>query len=402
MKRKINLTMLVVLMMVSLTHTEYAWGATTSFSVIDLGTLGGTESQALDVNIHGEVVGWSLNAAGDDRAFLWLPMPAYGLPAGMNDLGMLPTGIESRALGINIHGQVTGWSRIEDPNDPKLTVTRAFLWENGVMTNLGVPDGGSNSVGIKINEHGQVAGVWSSGMFGLSLILLWLPEAAYGLPAGANDLGGFLASTTPGNINSLGQIAGGTFIDTGLITTFLWLPSPAYGLAAGLHDLGRFGGQFSSGHSINDQGQMVGWWRPSVEFAPRRGFLWENGLMTDLGTFDEVSTSPRDINRWSQIVGRVSGSINHAILWEEGQWFDLNDLIPSETGWELHFVETINDLAQIAGYGTINGEKHAFLLNAIPPPIPAVSTYGLIILAIVLLIVGTIIIQRKLDLTNQI
>jgi probable HAF family extracellular repeat protein len=49
----------------------------------DLGTLGGTLSDASAINELGQVVGTSTTAAGERRAFLWT---ASG---GMIDLGML-------------------------------------------------------------------------------------------------------------------------------------------------------------------------------------------------------------------------------------------------------------------------------------------------------------------------
>jgi probable HAF family extracellular repeat protein len=39
--------------------------------IIDLGTLGGTNSAAQFINDSGQVVGSTLNAFGEQRAFLW-------------------------------------------------------------------------------------------------------------------------------------------------------------------------------------------------------------------------------------------------------------------------------------------------------------------------------------------
>jgi hypothetical protein len=41
---------------------------------------------------------------------------------------------------------------------------------------------------------------------------------------------------------------------------------------------------------------------------------------------------------------------------------DLNNLIPAGTGWVLQEGAAINDTGQIAGYGTLHGQTHAFLL----------------------------------------
>ncbi len=59
---------------------------------------------------------------------------------------------------------------------------------------------------------------------------------------------------------------------------------------------------------------------------------------------------------------------------------DLNDLIPSNSGWMLADAKAINDSGQIVGYGfDINGEQHAFLLTPIPEP----STLALLSLAFI-------------------
>jgi probable HAF family extracellular repeat protein len=47
---------------------------------------------------------------------------------------------------------------------------------------------------------------------------------------------------------------------------------------------------------------------------------------------------------------------------------DLNSLIPANSGWLLKQASAINDAGQIAGYGTIHGETHAFLLTPMPEP----------------------------------
>jgi probable HAF family extracellular repeat protein len=116
----------------------------------DLGSLGGTLlSAATNINNQGQVVGLS-NLAGDtiQHAFLWTKA------GGMQDLGTLPGDVSSEAKGINNKGQVVGQSCDENGN------CRAFLWENGVMTDLNmlVPGGGSTFFmfeAFAINPRGQ-------------------------------------------------------------------------------------------------------------------------------------------------------------------------------------------------------------------------------------------------------
>jgi probable HAF family extracellular repeat protein len=89
----------------------------------DLGTLGGTVSRGIDINNVGQVIGNS-TLAGDIDFHGFIHMNSE-----LQDLGTLG-GTDSTARDINNHGQVVGTS--SDIN----WMRRAFLWENGAMTDL--------------------------------------------------------------------------------------------------------------------------------------------------------------------------------------------------------------------------------------------------------------------------
>ncbi len=133
--------------------------AQTSYTVTDLGTLGGTFGLGFGINNKTWVDGFA-NLPGDTKqhTFLWL----HGLRIDLGTLG----GPNSNAFtGPNERGEVVGGAETStpDPNHKDLCffgtglICRAFLWQNGVMSDLGTL-GGNNSSAFDINNRGQVVG----------------------------------------------------------------------------------------------------------------------------------------------------------------------------------------------------------------------------------------------------
>jgi probable HAF family extracellular repeat protein len=130
----------------------------------DLGTLGGTGHgngiEAINLNNKGQVVGNS-DLAGDTNfhGFLWTSA------TGMQDLGTLPGDANSLAIGINDAGDLVGVSL-----DAKFN-PRAFFWRNGVMTDLNSLAPADSPLflitGCSINSRGQIIGIGvdSAGAF---------------------------------------------------------------------------------------------------------------------------------------------------------------------------------------------------------------------------------------------
>lgn len=131
---------------------------------IDLGNLGGTTGQAggniaWGINNRNEVTGVS-DLPGDTtfHAFLWTKA------TGMQDLGTLPGDFASTGSGINDAGAVVGLSLDASFNG------RAFLWQNGDMTELNTLAPTSPLFllsACSINSQGEITGlgVTSTGEF---------------------------------------------------------------------------------------------------------------------------------------------------------------------------------------------------------------------------------------------
>ncbi len=101
MKRTMRKVVLLTIAVAALVVAQPA-AASAQLPIIDLGTLGGTFSDARAINERGQVVGESTTATGEEHAFLWQD-------GTMSDLGTL-SGDQSEANGINNRGQVVGGS----------------------------------------------------------------------------------------------------------------------------------------------------------------------------------------------------------------------------------------------------------------------------------------------------
>ena len=129
------------------------------------------------------------------HAFLW----QNGV---MTDLGMLPGNEDSGATAINSLGQIVGWSSRTDP-DTYQTTSRSFLYEGGVMTELPVPS--SESYATDINDSGHVVGTMrAAGGFSNYHAYVYDDGVATNLNSSSRRLRADLAYAT--GINNAGQI----------------------------------------------------------------------------------------------------------------------------------------------------------------------------------------------------
>jgi probable HAF family extracellular repeat protein len=337
----------------------------------DLGALPGTnDSCATHVSGNGLIAGASGNGSIDPLTG-WPEIDAVLWQDGqISNLGTLPGGNESFAIGVNNHGQVVGTSANSIPDPLSFfgfgTQTRAVLWQNGTMKDLGTLGTGPDAFAVSVNDRGQV--------FGFSYINS-IVNPTTGIPTGdaffwdhgtmqdiADPLGGTIVS--PFYLNNHGQAVGYMDLQGDIFPQghpYLWEKGV-------LTDLGTFGGNVGKAVRVNEVGQVIG----SATYPGdliTRSFLWQNGVKSDLGAVGSDGCSEaNDLNSRGQVVGfsgACDGSTARAFLWEKGgPMIDLNAVIPPNSGIYLYEATSINDRGEIGGDGFLfpNGGNRAFLL----------------------------------------
>jgi probable HAF family extracellular repeat protein len=344
----------------STTHHHYKF--------VDLGTLGGPHSYGA---VNGD--GFSLlNNSGVVASYADLNLPdpnqAYGCyvpdcyqahasrwkDGVIIDLGALPVNNNSAAGSINSRGWMTGQSQ-SDQFDPVVGIPEfhAVLWKDGQIIDLGTLPGGTESLGIYVNDAGQLIGFSTVdttsdpvGFFGFPThTFIWQngQKQDIGTLGGADAFPGASCTNPPE-----GVVVGGSTTstvsnpDTGLptIAPFLW----NHGTMAGL---GTLGGTSGFAQCANHRGQIIGMsslaenpgaCSPVVLFGGVgqpgcHAFFWQDGVMNDLGTLGGDVSEAIWLNEAGEVVGSADlpgGQTHDAVLWTNGKIHDLG-VVPGDS-----------------------------------------------------------------------
>jgi probable HAF family extracellular repeat protein len=335
-----------------------ACAAAQTFTITEIGVLKGTnESSGFWLNSGGAVVGCADIANGEgypctgtgagQHAFYWTRS------GGMKDLGVLPGGNISGAIGVNNLGQVVGYSNTST-NPLDLYNFIAFEWTStGGMVNLGKLSSGNSSCAFEINSSGVIAGD--------SFVNAAVVDAASWTDKKIKNLGALPESifTAALDLNDSNEIVGESVFGYGP-------PFRSHGFkwtsGGGLKDLGTLSGGDTSGVIVGQSNSKA-------------NSAWHAVKWSDTNAIDDLGILPGGtytvafaINDSGEIVGYgdVAPNLPHAMLWTSTRgMLDLNDLIPAGTGWVLINANAINAVGQITGYGTKDGQNRAFLLTPV-------------------------------------
>ena len=419
-----TLTLAIATFLAALTLSVQLAAQRTHYKLIDLGTLGGPNSQTNGgppsmINNRGVVAGMAdtltpCNYLGGfvSPAVKWendvptnlglLPGGCFSGPNSINSKGMIVGagdigvidpiaggpeiradflykgqvinmgtfgGTNSLSNGINNRGQAIGGAENTDP-DPwnfggivglsSPTAWHGFLWQKGVLQDLGTL-GGPDSFGLIINERGQVTGFSFTND---------TPNPTTGIPTvdpflwqdgRMTDVGTLGGTFGVGNaVNNGGQVVG--FSDVaGDLTNHAFLWERGV-----LSDIGTLGGDNSTANWINDAGQVAG--ISDLADGTHHAFIWENGNFTDLGTVGgDPCSNTEYINEKGQAIGTSTnchGTILHIFLWENGSIIDLSSQVLPGSGFALLEPVVINEAGEIVANGVLpSGDVHAVVLK---------------------------------------
>jgi probable HAF family extracellular repeat protein len=212
-------------------------------------------------------------------------------------------------------------------------LSHAFLYHDGVFTDIGALPGAANatqSVGYAISNVGTIVGQskWEAMIYADG-IMSGLKRRTAHIAYGVNDAGdvvGILENRSP------------------MAHAFLFSGN-------NLIDLGTLDGDpdsVSIAYDINSRQQIVGtgWINGN---SAQRAFLYENGVLRDIGTLSGGYAGATAINNLGHIVGYSDGS---AFLYRDAAMIDLNGAFDKDASgiWpKISHVASINDVGQIVG-----------------------------------------------------
>lgn len=340
-----------------------------SWTLTDLGTLGGSETFADSINDLGQVVGMSrLTGDSGTHAFFYdngvmqdlAPINSGDIRAsfrlGLNNSGRIVSGVvmddayypaiydrqsgQTTTLGslgstsgftgvataINSSGTAVGISHLSSG------LRHGFVYRNGTMSDLGSLGGYSGA--LAINSAGTAVGFSSDSANGFERAVLWANNSIL-------DISNGFESQARG-INDFGQVVGERLTLTGNNEAFRWSDGTS-------QDLGTLApGRNSEAFSINNQGEVV-------------------------GTAEAITGFTLHTNPITGVITTITNFQNHAFLYSNGSMTDLNSLISTNSGWELYYAFGINNSEQIVGWGSMDGGDHirSFILQVPEPSVPA-------------------------------
>ena len=358
-----------------------------TYKIVDIGTLGGENANALGISNSGAIVGVSEDAQGRVRGFIWKN-------GRMKDVGTLG-GTFSVTLGVNDKDESVGISLLS--GDEKI---HGFVTQNGKMRDFGrlgldfsVASGINNSgiaIGTALTQDGDPKAVlWKDGKLKPAVTLKDFPAtvgcaindsgslAIIGFNEGENAFG-FLVQN--GKAQLLPSVSKGGSVFTDAINAdsvvggecFRYV-GETFECVATLWKKGRpealpllEGYPCTVLDAINAKGDAVG-----VAYSPTEEDCGEGSrlrlrfsmLKHSLATAEDQSIKMLNLEDAQYLLSLNKSEIPHAFLYRNGKTVDLNKVVSNGAGWIFIEATGINDRGDITVIGIKGRQVRAVVLT---------------------------------------
>jgi probable HAF family extracellular repeat protein len=351
---------LAVVALAVLTAPFTANGQTVRYRVVPLTELASAQTSCVPtaINANGDVVGYC--GAGELDAFA----VRWRSNGTVEDLGKWENGTFTHARGINTLGQIVG-----DGDDGDLKAKALIRRGSGWIDIDG--SGGSFQTAHGITDSGVVFGNFST--VGSPATETWDPVFWTYDPDhdryDRNDLPKPTGTPSTGfsgafvfAVNRLGVAVGQVASDLVGNRAGLWRNDASHALVT----LPTPSGSGSSAaFAVSDDGRAVGmtYGVPLSEHA----MLWLNDgshSPVDLGTLPgDAKSEAYGVNIAGQVVGASFGAVGRGFIYQNGAMTDLTTLLDTpDSAWTVNEPAGINNAGTIIATATLNGVRHPVML----------------------------------------
>jgi probable HAF family extracellular repeat protein len=327
-----------------------------AYSIISLkGLSGGRLNEVLGISNSGIIAGTVSESFGQPTAAIFRDGVVTTYPV---------SNYPSRANAVNDNG-------ITAVEVPFALLTWAYAFPEGLRL---LPEPHLYVTAAAVNASGSIGGSYQSYPMTDRVGIYRYDTAAHQTV----DLGNFGYSFITANaINDLGEIAGILSADGNL--------QHPYRVSSNgeLTVIPNLGGQYAYCVGINASGSVAGYsnmpYSPATIFETH-AFLFKNGLLSDIDTFNTRGSIAAAVNSNDEVVGTYSTADEvpgqafeeHAFLYHSGAMYDLNTLFDATgDGWVARNATGINDAGWIIGQGWLHGGRSEPILAIPTSGVPA-------------------------------
>jgi probable HAF family extracellular repeat protein len=319
---------------------------TASYTLTALPAAGGTDSDALDVNAAGQIVGWTKDAAGAARATTWRNGTLMVLPTSV-------TAQSSLAAAVNDAGEMVGG--VVDTAGVDVC-ERGIRWSGGTWRYVLVPDRSIQyAQGTTIYCHQRVLDINAGGT-----MLIGAPTApSYNLTRSWIDRNGVqtpMQDVHPVAVNDRDEIVG---ISEGSSHVPHFYSPNLPVIVPSVRVPNNVGHPFGILLDINNLSQILGTYAGTLFMAATPG-----RVATDLNPIFTTKAALVGVTDNGTVLA-FDGGLKTAFLWRDGRTTRVS---VATAGWQLDRVAAMNDAGDIVGHATetATGRTTAVVLRRAP------------------------------------